>query len=145
MIKLIGLQPIVTTIVAYRPEYVCDIQSGKLSDDCRAYEVATDKAMLWLDGEGFFGELECLFPRVEEQACCHYPDNLVPRYGFPQLKVLSTDNICVVQDQGDSYTIWLSRDKTIDDEIVFESIHFLFADGELMGIKADQISIEPSG
>ncbi len=104
-------------------------------------DVTTYAAMMWVDREGFFCELECITPRVEEQACCHYPYNLVLCYGLPQLKVLSDDGICVVQDQGDSYTIWLSRDKTIDDEIVFESIHFLFADGELVGIKADQISI----
>ena len=144
MIKLIGLQSIATTIAAYRTEDVCDIESGKLSDDCRVYEVVADHAMLWLDKEGFFGELECLFPYVVEQAYCRYPDNLVPRYGFPQLKVLSTDNICAVQDQGDSYTIWLARDKTIDDEIVYGSVHFLFADDELVGIKATEISIEPS-
>ncbi len=39
MIKLIGLQSIITTIAAYRStEGVYDIESGKLSDDsCRGH------------------------------------------------------------------------------------------------------------
>jgi hypothetical protein len=142
MIKLRGLQSVDTTVTStFTPEVrTYNIVSGRMSDECKPYRVA-QHAMLWLDDEGFLGELECIYPQVVEQACCHHPGNLAPRSGFPQFEILSTDNICAVQHQGNSFTVWFSRDKTIDDEIMFENVHFLFAGNELVGIKADQVSI----
>jgi hypothetical protein len=142
MIKLRGLQSVDTTVKStFTPEVrTYNIVSGRMSDECKPYRVA-QHAMFWLDDEGFLGELECIYPKVVEQAYCHYSDTLVPRNGFPQFEVLSTDSICAVQHQGNSFTVWFSKDKTIDDEIVSENVHFLFAGDELVGIKADQISI----
>ena len=142
MIKLIGLQPITTTITStFTPEVrTYNIVSGIMSDECKPYRVA-QQAMMWLNDEGFLGELECIYPQMVEQALCRYQNDIVPQNGFPQFEVVSRDNISYVQHQGKSFCVWLDRDKTINSEVLYESIHFMFADGELVGIRADQNSV----
>ena len=135
MIKLVGVQPIATAVTStITPEVrTYDIVSEMMSDECKPYRVA-EHAMLWLDNQGFLGELECIYPQVVEQPLCNYLDEVIPQNGYPQLIVSSCDNVSYIQHQGDNFSIWLAKDKTIDNEVLSGNVHFLFADNELVGL-----------
>lgn len=94
--------------------------------------------MIWLEYQGFLGEIECLSPTITETPLCS-TQVILRQEGFPRLAILSCDNISVVQFMDDGYIIWLAKNKTVDREIVYKNLQFFFAEDELIGILAHQV------
>lgn len=117
------------------------IDTDFLSDSCKPYEVARNHTMIWLDEHGFLGEIECLTPMIVEKSPCRTQE-VSPQEGFPRLAILSHNNISVVQLIDDGYIIWLEEGKTIDTEVQYKTLQFLFAGDELAGIVAHDVISE---
>ena len=118
-----------------------DITSAYLSDDSRPHEI--DRAtMLWLDEEGFFCEIESIYPPQVEVAPCSYSKSLVRQEGFPQLQENVLHGNVVVQRDNDGFILWLEKGLTVNKIIQCENDQFLFSDNILAGISAYHAEIE---
>ncbi len=143
MIKLEEVCKVETRILAVIDDEAraYTINTDFLSDSCKPYEVARNHTMIWLDEHGFLGEIECLRPTIVEKPACHI-QGVSHREGFPRLAVPSPNNISMVQLIDDGYIIWLADGKTVDTEIQYKTLQFLFAGDELTGIVAHGVITE---
>lgn len=137
MIRLIGIQNKNTSIEVSVEitNRAYNIVSGLMSDDGRPYRVA-ERVMIWLDPLGFLGEVEAIYPPMTTSALCQYEETLQKRGGFPQLEVISCDNEGIIQPLDDGFIVWLGKEKSIDLEVAFKNLQFLFTQEELIAIVA---------
>jgi len=135
MIKIKSYKTKDTNIeVTYTPNVkTYNIVSGLMTDDCRPFRIA-QSAMLWIDENGYIGEIECIYPIVVKEQICTFKDKMKTFDGFPAFEIPYCDNEVYLQNQDSGFIIWLSKDKNIDTIITFKQLRFLIANGELVGI-----------
>ena len=135
MIKLIAIRIEETDIqITNIPEVrTYNIVSGMMSDDCKPFRIA-QSVMIWMTENGYIGEVECIYPIEVEKQICLFKETIKQFSGFPAFDVLRCDNDAYIQDQNNGFTIWLSKDKEIDTEIVYKQLRFLVSNSELVGI-----------
>lgn len=117
-----------------------NVASGLMTDNCRPFRIA-QSAMIWIDENGYIGEIECIYPVVVEDQICTIKDNVEIFYGFPAFEVVCCDNEVYVQSQDSGFIIWFSKDKEIDTIITFKQLRFLIASNELVGITCKEYEI----
>lgn len=123
-----------------RSDRAYTIESDVMSDDARPYGIS-GKVMIWLNTEGFLGELEAIYPPLTTSALCQYGERLQKEEGFPRLEVIACNNEGSIQTLADGFVVWLAKEKVIDQEVTFKTVQFLFAQEELVGIVARQALI----
>lgn len=143
MIKIKDVKKVQTEVeISYTPEVkTYDIMTGFMTDDCRPYKV-TISTMLWIDEQGYFGEIECIYSEKVQEFLCRDACNVMEVFGFPQFEVISCDNEEYIQDFEDGYIIWLLNDKLIDTKIIYSDLIFFISDSELVGILTKHAKVE---
>jgi hypothetical protein len=142
MIKMISYRTEDTNIeIKYTPDVrTYNIVSGLMTEDCKPFRVA-QSAMIWIDENGYIGEIECIYPIVVEEQICTFKDKVKTFYGFPAFEILCCDNEIYIQSKGSGFVIWFSKDKEIDAVITFKQLKFLIANNELVGITCEEQNI----
>jgi hypothetical protein len=97
--------------------------------------------MIWIDENGYIGEIECIYPIIVEEQLCTFKDKLKAIDGFPSFGIPYCDNEAYIQDQDSGFIIWFSKDKEIDTIITFKQLIFLIANNELVGITCKEHEI----
>jgi hypothetical protein len=110
-----------------------NIISGMMSDDCKPFRIA-QSAMIWMTEDGYIGEIECIYPIEVDANMCLFKETINRCDGFPAFEVLCCDNEVYVQNKDNGFTIWLTKRKEIDTEIVYKQLRFFVSNGELVGI-----------
>jgi|LSQX01.2.fsa_nt_gb hypothetical protein len=142
MIKIISYRTKDTNIeITYTPNVrTYNIVSGLMTDDCRPFRIA-QSAMIWIDENGYIGEIECIYPIVVEDQICTFKDKVKIFDGFPAFEIPYCDNEVYIQNQVNGFIIWFSKDKEIDTIITFKQLKFLISNNELVGITCKEHEI----
>lgn len=144
MIKIISYRTEDTNIeITYTPDVrTYNIVSGLMTDDCRPFRIA-QSAMIWIDENGYIGEIECIYPIVVEEQTCIFKDKVKTFDGFPAFEIpyCGNDNEVYIQNQDSGFIIWFSKDKEIDTIIKFKQLRFLIVSNELVGITCKEHEI----
>lgn len=140
MIKCRELHTLETSILATYDQEVqaYNIITGIMSDSFRPYEVVPDHIMMWVNEEGFLGEVECLQPVLVTAPPCRMREEAVRREGFPQLEILARNRFYMVQHSEDGFVIWIDERREVDTVVVYKTMQFLLSGQEVVGIVAQQ-------
>lgn len=144
MIKVVDVCEMnINTDVSFTPEVkTYNILTGKMTDECKPFRIA-QSAMMWIDSEGFLGEIECIYPQIVKESLCEKSSNIAKKSGLPKLEIDGCANEISIQHWNDGYIIWISKDKEIDSQIDFDKLVFWISDNELVAIKCtDYLVIE---
>lgn len=110
-----------------------DVTTSDMSDDCLSYRVAGQAAM-WLTQDGVLAEIECIYPDECASPMCIVPVEVPTRVACPVL-VPGEEGPLWVARHGTAFTIWLARDKVVDQAYrMTRTLELLAAQGELVGI-----------
>ncbi len=142
MIKINSIKDIKTEIeISFTPQVkTYNISTALMSDECKPYRVA-QSAMLWINHEGYLGEIECIYTEKVDKPQCKYSKVINQVNGFPQFEINTCDNEAYIQDFEDGFIIWLSKNKLINTKVSYGDLIFLLSEKELVAIVAMHIMI----
>lgn len=116
-----------------------NIVSNLMSDDCLAFSIGLS-SIIWLTNQGFLGEIESIYPRLTDKPLCKMAMEVQRKDGVPQIDIVEGENYVSIEAGEQSYTLWLTRDKVIDLEIVCGNISFLTSKDELAAISCKEVT-----
>lgn len=142
MIKIKGIKAKDTEIkISFTSQVkTYNIISGFMSDECKPYRVA-QSVMIWINGDGYIGEIECIYPTNVNKTQCNYSEKVNQINGLPIIEIYSCDNEAFIQHFEGGFILWLSKDKFINTEVSFKDLTFLLSGKELVAIKANHTII----
>ncbi|MHB1685217.1 MAG: hypothetical protein ACYCYO_20830 [Bacilli bacterium] len=113
-----------------------DITTTDMTDNCTPYRFA-QKAMMWLNQNGFIAEVECIYPQTVDNPVCAMSDDVNTRKGSPILELDGESGQVWVEEHDASFTIWFEQGHEIEQEIVVaRNLKVLASQSQVLGITA---------